>query len=153
MNGTLIFPESTTAPLPNPDMPEDVKEAYLEASLISTKSPRGAAALLRLAIQTLCVHLGQSGKHINSDIANLVKAGLPVQIQKALDIVRVVGNNAVHPGVIDLDDNPNTVQALFKLINQIVQDRITQPKEIDTLYSSLPEDTREAIEKRDTPKS
>src|SRR6266702_1200933 len=57
MNGTLIFPESTTAPLPNPDMPEDVKEAYLEASLISTKSPRGAAALLRLAIQKLCVHL------------------------------------------------------------------------------------------------
>lgn len=149
VNGLLIFPESTTAPLPNPDMPEDVKEDYLEATSVSGKSPRGAAALLRLAVQKLCVHLGQSGKDIDSGIANLVKAGLPVQIQKALDIVRVVGNNAVHPGVIDLNDKPETVHALFSLINQIVQDRITQPKEIDALYETLPEGARQAIEKRD----
>src|SRR4030095_1883409 len=124
---------------------------YFEASSISTKSPRGAAALLRLAIQKLCIHLGQTGKNINDDIANLVKAGLPAQIQKALDIVRVIGNNAVHPGVIDLNDKPDTVHTLFTLINQIVQDRITQPKEIDSLYNTLPEEARKAIEKRDTP--
>jgi len=149
---SLLFPEDTTAPIPNPDMPNDVMEDYFEASSISAKSPRGAAALLRLAIQKLCIHLGQSGKNINEDIANLVKAGLPTQIQKALDIVRVIGNNAVHPGVIDLNDKPETVHALFTLINQIVQDRITQPKEIDSLYDTLPEDARKAIEKRDTTK-
>jgi hypothetical protein len=153
VNGKLIFPESNTAPLPNADMPEDVKGDYLEAVSISGKSPRGAAALLRLAIQKLCIHLGQSGKNINNDIANLVKAGLPVQIQKALDFVRVIGNNAVHPGVIDLNDKPETVYALYNLINQIVQDRITQPKEVNALYETLPEDAREAIEKRDTQKS
>jgi Domain of unknown function (DUF4145) len=153
INENLIFPDSTIVTLPNPDMPESVKEDYLEAASISAKSPRGAAALLRLAIQKLNIHLGQQGKNINDDIANLVKEGLPMQIQKALDIVRVIGNNAVHPGVIDLNDNPGTVNALFNLLNQIVQDRITQPKEIDTLYNTLPEEERQKIEKRDAPKS
>jgi hypothetical protein len=149
VNETLIFPQNTTAPLPSVDMPDDVRDDYLEAASISNQSPRGAAALLRLAIQKLCIYLGQRGKNINDDIAALVKAGLPVQIQKALDIVRVIGNNAVHPGVIDLRDKPETVYALYNLINQIVQDRVTQPNAINALYSTLPEEARKAIEERD----
>src|SRR5690348_13842117 len=65
VNERLSYPETTTAPLPSPDMPESVIKDYLEASLISVKSPRGAAALLRLAIQKLCIQLGQTGKNLN----------------------------------------------------------------------------------------
>jgi hypothetical protein len=148
----MIFPDISEAPIPNSDMPENVKEDYLEAASISGKSPRGAASLLRLAIQKLCIYLGQKGKNLDDDIAVLVKDGLPVRIQKALDIVRVIGNNAVHPGVIDLKDDQDTVNTLFNLINQIVQDRITQPKEVDALYETLPEAARTAIDKRDTSK-
>ena len=32
------------------------------------------------------------------DIVSMVKRGLEEQVQKALDAVRVIGNNAVHPG-------------------------------------------------------
>jgi len=148
----LIFPESTTAPLANSDMPEDVLEDYNEAAEISHKSPRAAAALLRLAVQKLCIKLGEIGEHLDTDIGNLVKKGLPHRIQQALDIVRVIGNNAVHPGEIDLKDDQETCSKLFKLLNLIVQDRISEPKEIEELYKKLPDGQKEHIEKRDAQK-
>jgi hypothetical protein len=48
-----------------------------------------------------------------------------------------------------LNDTPEIAQQLFQMINFIVDDRITRPKEIEALYSQLPEDSRKAIEKRD----
>jgi len=145
----MLYPSGGNAPLPNPDLPEDVKADYEEARSIASLSPRGAAALLRLAIQKLCKHLGEKGKDINTDIANLVQKGLPPKIQQALDIVRVVGNNAVHPGQIDLKDDAETAERLFVLVNLIAETLITQPKQIDELYERLPEGDKEAIRKRD----
>jgi hypothetical protein len=145
----IISPESSGAPYPNPDLVEDIKQDYLEARGIVNKSPRGAAAILRLCIQKLCQQLGEKGKDLNQDIGNLVKNGLSERIQKALDIVRVVGNNAVHPGTIDLKDNREIAIELFKLINIIAEIMISQPKKIDGLYESLPESKKEAITTRD----
>ncbi|WP_272151106.1 DUF4145 domain-containing protein [Tenacibaculum aiptasiae] len=146
----MIFPYSGTAPLPNVDLPEDVKEDYNEARNIIELSPRGSVALLRLAIQKLCVHLGEEGKNINTDIGNLVNKGLPPKMQKALDSVRVIGNNAVHPGVIDLKDDIETARKLFAFVNIIADVMITQPNEIDKFYEeTIPENSKNAIDKRD----
>jgi hypothetical protein len=145
----VVYPRGSTAPLPNQDLPADVLRDYKEARDILPASARGAAALLRLAIQRLCAHAGESGKDLNADIASLVKKGLRPQLQKALDVVRVVGNNAVHPGQIDFDDNPEIAAALFGLVNLIAQQIITEPKEADALFKSLPVAQRESIEKRD----
>jgi hypothetical protein len=145
----MIFPSDGNAPLPNPDLPEDIKRDYEEARAILNRSPRGAAALLRLAIQKLCKFLGEPGIDINADIRALVRKGLSEQIQKALDIVRVIGNEAVHPGMIDLRDDPALAGTLFKLVNMIAEKMITEPREIDDLYAGLPEGKREAIDRRD----
>ena len=110
---------------------------------------RGAAALLRLAIQKLCRHFGTPGKNINDDIAALVADGLPPKVQQALDSVRVIGNEAVHPGTLDLRDDLTTAAQLFRLVNFIAQKMITEPKEIDGIYSSLPQRKREEITRRD----
>lgn len=145
----MIYPDISGAPAPNVDLDPEIKADYLEASSIVARSPRGAAALLRLCIQKLCKQLGQPGININDDIKALVKDGLPVRIQKALDIVRVVGNEAVHPGELDLKDDIDTAYQLFNLINFIAHDRISQPKAIDALYATLPDEKRKGIEGRD----
>lgn len=148
-NEKMIIPVTGSAPLANEDMPDDVLEDYNEAKSIVNQSPRGAAALLRLAVQKLCVHLGEKGKNINEDIRCLVSKGLPEKIQKSLDFVRVVGNNAVHPGELDLKDDVDTANHLFLLLNYICDIMITQPKKIDNLYESIPDSAKEAIDRRD----
>ncbi len=129
-------------------MPEEAQADYQEAASIYAHSPRGAAALLRLAVQKLMVHLGQPGKNINDDIAALVASGLPVQIQQALDVVRVTGNNAVHPGKLDANDS-RIAEQLFPLINLIVEYRISLPARIQEMYDALPAGAKHAIQKRD----
>ena len=134
-------------------MPDDVKRDFLEANEIIDKSPRGAAALLRLCVQKLMSHLGEKGDNINDDIASLVRKGLDARIQKALDVVRVVGNNAVHPGQIDLNDDKTIAAKLFGLVNIIVKSQITQAKHIEDMFDAVVPDTVKAqIEKRDAPK-
>jgi hypothetical protein len=148
-NGNMIEPNIGGVSLPNQDLPEEVISDYYEARDILNKSPRGSAAILRLAVQKLCKELGEKGKNINDDIAELVKKGLPLKIQQALDYVRVVGNNAVHPGQLDLKDNKEIAINLFDLINLIAEVMITQPKEVDKLFSTLPQEQIDAIAKRD----
>lgn len=147
--GKLVVPQLTTVAMPSIDLPESCKTDYLEARAIVNVSARGAAALLRLCIQKLLKELGEQGKNINDDIASLVKKGLPAAIQQSLDVCRVVGNNAVHPGEINLEDTPETVLPIFQLINFIVHDRISRPKEVEALFNGLPAGALEAIKKRD----
>jgi len=149
LNQAMIHPPSGSAPPPNPDLSEDIKSDYDEARRIASISPRGAAALLRLVIQKICVRLGERGEDLNSDIANLVKRGLPEKIQKSLDSVRVIGNEALHPGLMDLKDDTKTVSQLFELVNLIAAVMITQPKKVDQIFEGLPKSKREAIRKRD----
>ncbi|APZ96640.1 hypothetical protein Fuma_06313 [Fuerstiella marisgermanici] len=144
----MLLPFSGAAPRPNTEMPPSVRKLYEEAAALFTRSPRAAAALLRLSIQVLCTELGESGKNINADIASLVGKGLPEVVQQSLDIVRVTGNEAVHPGQIDTDD-PEVVGSLFELTNVIVEYMIAMPKRVSGLYSTLPKNAVDAIERRD----
>lgn len=130
-------------------MPVEVRGDYEEARIIVMQSSRGACALLRLAVQKLCAELGETGKNVNDDIGSLVDKGLPVEAQQALDSLRVIGNNAVHPGEMDLTDDTETAAALFDLLNFIVEDRISQPKKRAAIFDKLPAGAREAIQARD----
>lgn len=145
----MIIPEDAPVQFAHSDMPKECLTEYNEARSIVSKSPRAAAALVRLAIQKLMVVLGEKGKKIDNDIASLVSKGLAPEIQKALDYCRVVGNNGVHPGEIDLNDTPEMAHIMFDMINMIVEERISRPKKIEEMYQSLPKGALEAIEKRD----
>ena len=66
-----------------------------------------------------------------------------------MDAVRLIGNEAVHPGTIDLNDDSSLALALFDLVNLTVDAMITQPRMVGDLYSRLPQSKRDAIDKRD----
>ena len=149
IDDTYIYPDIVSEEA-NPDMPNSVKQLYNEAALISNKSPRAACALLRLAVDKLCLELGETDRDINKNIGALVKRGLSQDVQQALDIVRVVGNKAVHPGQIAFDvDDYATATMLMHLLNMIVTRMISEPNEINCLYQGLPESVKKSIENRD----
>ena len=148
----LVYPRRGEAPPANPDLPDEIRRDYYEASSILDLSPRGAAALIRLCIQKLCKELGQSGDNINADIKALVAGGLDRRVQKALDAVRVIGNNAVHPGQIDLRDDRAIAESLFRLLNLVAEKMISEPKHVDEVYAALPEEALKAIGNRDAEK-
>lgn len=146
----LVYPKQIAIEPPNQDMSEEIQNLYNEALSIAMDSPKGATALLRLALQLLLKQLGKSGKNINNDIKELVSEGLSPKIQQALDLLRVVGNNAVHPGQIDLSDDNEIAIKLFHILNFIANEMITKPKELEFLYSSIiPDDTKQHIKDRD----
>lgn len=150
LEGELVFPDNTFSVLPEKDMPEDVKIDYMEASRVFSRSPRSAAALLRLGLQKLCKHLGEDGKNINDDIRSLAANNtLPPDVIKVADTVRITGNNAVHPGEMSSEDVDHIASKMFYLLNFIVRKGISEPKELEGLYSMTPEGPRKSAEAKD----
>lgn len=149
-SGEVVWPRVSLAPEAHSDFPESLRPDYEEARQIYNDSPRASAALLRLCLQKLCAHLGAPGDNINSDIQYLYdEYGLGRRVRDSMDILRVVGNNAVHPGEIDLQDNREISLGLFRIINFVVDKAISEPAHVDSIFAQLPEGAREAIERRD----
>ena len=148
----MVYPSNTIAPLAASDMPPSVQEYYDEARSIASLSPRAAAALLRIAAKKLCEELGEDEKNLYHAIGNLKKQGLPEEIIRSLDAVRIVGNEGgAHEGQIDLTsgDNEKVVGMLFELVNFIVEKTISDEKRIKEISEWLPENQRKAVTNRD----
>lgn len=151
VNDLMVSPRTGIALPPQADMPDDVKDLYEEARTVADLSPRSAAALLRTALETLTrEHLGLKAG-LNDAIAELVRQGrLDAELQRAMDLLRVTGNGAVHPSELQLDDSLPEAEALFELLNLIVERLVSVPKRIERLYNDLPETRRQQIDARDT---
>lgn len=144
----LVYPRRRVGAVPNQDLVQDIRDDIEEARTIIDASPRGAAALLRLAVQKLCVQLGEAGNKIDVDIQSLVNKGMDPHLQQAFDAVRVIGNEAVHPGELDLRDDRETAITLIDLINIVAQELITNKKTIAAIYARLPAGKLAGIEAR-----
>jgi hypothetical protein len=69
---------------------------------------------------------------------------LPVEIQEALDSLRVIGNESVHPGELNMKDDTKTALYLFDILNFIVDTMIVQPKKRKEIFERLPSSKKEA---------
>ena len=137
----LIFPVKKLGEPPSEDMPKDVKEIYEEARGVVAESPRAAAALLRVALERLCTRLGENEGTLYQRIVNLKSKGLSESAIKNLHTVRITANEGgSHAGQIDLTnkDGPDIVNKLFFIINRIIEKTITDPREEEKMFKSLP---------------
>jgi Domain of unknown function (DUF4145) len=114
VRGRLVFPFRVA------DRPDLVAEDFEEAAVILDKSPRGAAALIHLSIQTL---MQETDKHLDDKIASLVSKGLEVELQESMEALRALGNNGVHSGNIDLKEDKATATRIFALLKMILERR------------------------------
>lgn len=148
----MIWPVATQGPPPNDDLSEDVRALYEEARAVEGISPRSAAALLRTATEMLLrEQLDDSKAHLSTAIGTLVKdQRLSPDIQRAADLLRLTGNDAVHPSSIQLEgDDAATGLSLFDLLNLVADELVTRPKRIAAMYEALPESKRQHIDDRD----
>ncbi len=133
---TILYPSYGGAPMPHPDLFEGVRGEYGEARAIASLSPRSAAAILRMVFQKICRYLGESGKDLNADIDRLIERGLPAGLRKALQRVRVLGEDTANPGKIDGRDDAQTVATLFQIINIVIEKLVAEPKQISALIQT-----------------
>jgi len=147
----IVYPAPSAAPKPTDDMPDKVRDDFNEARLIVDDSPKAAAALLRLAMEKLVQDLtGNEDQSLYAGIGELVEEErIDERIQKALDSVRVTGNDYVHAGEIYSPDDRDTALRLFKLVNVIVELTIACEKMIEEAYNEIPENKMDGIEQRD----
>ena len=150
LDDEMLYPD-IYAPKPERNMPSSVLVVYKEAASVLKKSPRCSCALLRLGLENLCSELEIDGKNLDDKIKNLCANGLPKIVQEALDVVRVIGNKAIHAGEISIDyDNYDNAITLFEIVNFIVDRLITTNNKIEGLYQKLPESVKNAIDKRNS---
>jgi len=147
--GSVVYPRKSPVPSPDENMPASVKKIYKDAAEIYPISAPAAAAMLRLALETLLKEEDFKGVNLNDAIAKAVEAGVDDHVQKAMDSIRIIGNEGVHPGEIDLNDTPEIVSPLFVFINRLVYDLLTWPRKVSEVYDQLPDSKITAIKKRD----
>lgn len=145
---SLVYPQFVKH-YPHESSPGDVKQDFEQAAKILSTSPKASAALLRLAVQKLIICAGETNSNLNEAIKSLVSKGLSPQLQQALDIVRVTGNNSVHPGQMDENDIAEIADGLFEIVNLICEELIARPERIKSLYEKLPTDSLKQIQRRD----
>lgn len=147
---TMVYPRTSTAPLPNHDLPPDIKKVHTEARAIFDASPRAAAALIRLCLEMLCHQVGAKGGTLNLMIGNLHALGVRQEVIDMLDVGRDIGNDMVHPGQIDPTNTRQEALILFDMLNLIADRLLTEEKKIRSAQSRITDDQRERNESRNS---
>ena len=128
VNDRIVYPQAIIR-IPKDDMPDQIKTFYRQASSISSQCPPASAALLRTVLEMLCTELNYTEGSLKQRIEKMKNDGkIDDELHDAMQSVRIVGNNAVHAGQIEVDDSKEVVKVLFEIIDDITLDLFTKPK-------------------------
>lgn len=148
---TLIFPHQYDYPDAHDDLPDEIKVIYDQAGKTMSISVGASAALSRVCLEQLLIHLGYEKGSVNDKIGEVIKDNMvSSQTAKMLDTIRHFGNTGAHTGTINLNESEGIAQYILTSINTVVDELITKPKQVDSFFNLLPEKVRESIKNRDT---
>lgn len=161
IDGVLAYPSNRpglSVPLPVDEMPDDVKDLYLEASAVLPYSRRAAAALCRASLERLAKQLTPDEKPGTAlDVRLIILSDrTTAALAKGVQVIRHAGNTALHGArdddasvVIYMDgDETELIELFFVTINELVDELIARPARIEAAYSLLPDEKRKALEKK-----
>jgi hypothetical protein len=144
----LVWPRRVERPEPKLQALPDVRRDDDEARQTLEASPRGAAVLLRLAMEKLCEELGESGESPKDGIASCVQEDVDARVQKVLDAMRIIESDATSQGQIGVGDNRAAAETLAGLVNLICEKMIIEPRQLQAMYTKLREGAQNTMEQR-----
>jgi Domain of unknown function (DUF4145) len=145
----MVYPHRSAGGPAHPDMPEFVRELYQEAAAVAAVSRRAGAALARAVIERLIKELDSEAPEkarLNQRIDRL-RGRVSTSLGQMLDVVRVVGNGALHVDeqpdeliVITMDDTtgPELIELMLETANDLVDELITRPRAVNGYWGKLP---------------
>ncbi len=121
-----------------PGLDRKLVPLYAEAVAVADVSPASACALARLLLRSLIQSQGLRGRHIVRDIGELVSAGAPVGLLRALDVMKLSDTEARRPGELNLANGHGDAQNLLMFIHLFTQ-HVSPPQRRDHQTQSAPE--------------
>lgn len=138
----LVYPFNVARTVP-PEVPNEIREDFLEAAAVLQISEKASAALSRRCLENLLKDRGYKGGDLNELIEKALK-DLPPRIAENLDTVRVVGNFAAHPmkykqtGLI-VDVEPEEASWALDVLEELFEYFYVQPKRAEEKRKKLDE--------------
>lgn len=135
----LVAPAVPFGPPPNDDLQGPLLDVYQEARDVAGRSPRAAAALLRLLVERLVHELdgvGHEGERLQVKVDRLRDDGkIDAGTYEAMLAVKIAGDGALHTGQIDTEaeDQGEVVVVLFGIVNHIVTSTRSLHREVEAL--------------------
>lgn len=136
---SMIQPRSSANQFPD-YVPEQIRNDYEEAYLISLLSPKASATLSRRCIQGMIHHKWKiTLKNLNQEISAL-KDKIEPSLWSAIDSLRQLGNIGAHMEsdvntIVDID--PDETQKLIALVEILIKEWYIVPHERDELLSGI----------------
>jgi hypothetical protein len=121
VGGILVFPTRIDK------TPELVEKDLEEATAILNKFPRGATALMRVCIQKLVPLLEDNGKELNQRVSSLVRKGLEMEMQQAMEVLQLLRSDPVQLSQLESHaDNKKTALRFLDSLKEVLERRMSQ---------------------------
>jgi hypothetical protein len=118
VRGRLVFPYDLER---TPDL---IEEDFEQAAAILNNSPREATALMRVCIQKLVPLLKQDGRSLNDYMSSLVRKGLEVEIQQAMEVLQVLRNEPGQPASLETQEDKEMALRFFDSLKAVLERRM-----------------------------